>query len=134
MKAKPPEACPCGRPRTYAECCAPLHAGKTAHDAESLMRSRYCAYAKGLEDYLLGTWHASTRPASLGLAAGPQPKWLGLEVKAHAQDGDTAVVEFVARCRIGGRAQVLRELSRFRREGGRWYYVDADPESSGESG
>ena len=88
------------------------------------MRSRYSAYVKGLEDYLLATWHATTRPASLDLAAGPQPKWVGLEVKESAESGDEASVEFVAICRIGGRASRMRERSRFRREQGRWYYLD----------
>ena len=89
------------------------------------MRSRYSAYALGLEDYLLATWHSSTRPASLDLKLGPQPKWLGLEVKATNDAGDTATVEFVARCRVGGRAQRLHELSRFVCEAGRWYYLAA---------
>ena len=88
------------------------------------MRSRYSAYVLGLEDYLLATWHASTRPAALNLAAAVAPKWLGLEVRAHAASGDAATVEFVARCRIGGRAQRMHEISRFVREDGRWYYVD----------
>ena len=88
------------------------------------MRSRYSAYVKGLEDYLLATWHVSTRPPSLDLAAAPAPKWLGLEVRAASTDGDAASVEFVARCRIGGRAQRLQEKSRFLREEGRWYYLD----------
>jgi len=79
---------------------------------------------RGLEDYLLATWHASTRPAALNLGAAPQPKWLGLQVKAQAETGDAATVEFVARCRVGGRAQRLHEISRFVREDGRWYYVD----------
>ena len=88
------------------------------------MRSRYSAYVLQLEDYLLATWHASTRPAALNLAAAPQPKWLGLEVKAQAAADDAATVEFVARCRVGGRAQRLYENSRFVREDGRWYYLD----------
>lgn len=88
------------------------------------MRSRYSAYVRGLEDYLLATWLASTRPATLDLGAGPPVKWLGLEVKTRSEKGDTATVEFVARCRIGGRAQRLHEVSRFLREDGRWYYVD----------
>ena len=124
MKRKFPDPCPCGRPLSYAGCCGRLHAGAVAADAESLMRSRYSAYAKGREDYLLATWHASTRPATLDLASGPQPKWLGLEVKASAESGDEASVEFVALCRIGGRARHMRERSRFRREEGRWYYLD----------
>ncbi len=88
------------------------------------MRSRYSAYVLQLEDYLLATWHPSTRPDALNLTTAPQPKWLGLQVKAHTGTGHTATVEFVARCRIGGRAQRLHEVSRFVREDGRWYYVD----------
>ena len=88
------------------------------------MRSRYSAYVLGLEDYLLATWHASTRPAALNLGDGTPPKWLGLEVKAHTAGDDGATVEFVARCRVGGRAQRMHELSRFLREDGRWFYVD----------
>jgi SEC-C motif-containing protein len=124
MKAKPAEACPCGRARSYADCCGRLHAGDPSGDAESLMRSRYSAYAKGLEEYLLATWHATTRPVELDLTNAPQPKWLGLEVKASAESGDQATVEFVAICRIGGRAQRMHEVSRFLREQGCWYYLD----------
>ena len=51
------------------------------------------------EDYLLATWHPSTRPAELDLADDPT-KWLGLEVRRHTvQDADHASVEFVARYR-----------------------------------
>jgi len=117
-------SCPCGRPLPVADCCGRFHAGAAAPDAESLMRSRYSAYVLGLEDYLLATWHASTRPGALHLAQGPQPKWLGLDVRDHAGSGDAATVEFVARCRIGGRASRIHEVSRFVREQGRWYYVD----------
>ena len=88
------------------------------------MRSRYSAYVLGLKGYLLATWHASTRPAALDLGAGPAAKWLGLDVKARTAAGDAATVEFVARCRVGGRAQRLHEVSRFVREDGRWFYVD----------
>ena len=119
------QPCPCGRPLAYADCCGRHHAGSPAADAESLMRSRYSAYVLGLEDYLLATWHASTRPAALNLGSEVPPKWLGMEVKAHAASNDTATVEFVARCRVGGRAQRMHEISRFLREDGRWFYVDA---------
>lgn len=88
------------------------------------MRSRYSAYVLGLEDYLLATWHNSTRPAALNLSAGPRPKWLGLQVETQVHGDDAATVEFVARCKVGGRAQRLHETSRFVREEGCWYYVD----------
>ena len=91
------------------------------------MRSRYSAYVLGLEDYLLATWHASTRPASLDLAGDTSTRWLGLSVKRHEVIDEThAIVEFVARYKIGGRAHRLHEVSRFVHEEGRWFYVDGE--------
>ncbi|GAA3912806.1 YchJ family protein [Luteimonas lutimaris] len=122
-----PRACPCGSGATHAACCGPLLAGSAVADsAEQLMRSRYSAYVHGARDYLLATWHPSTRPARLDLDE--RVRWLGLSVKRHEQAGpDAAVVEFVARHRIGGgSAARLHEASRFVREGGRWYYLDGD--------
>lgn len=120
-------ACPCGTGLAYAACCGRYHAGALhlqAPDAQALMRSRYSAYVLGLTQYLLDTWHAGTRPATLE-PHDPALRWLGLEVKRHAAlDADHATVEFVARSKQGGRAQRMHELSRFVREAGRWYYVD----------
>jgi len=121
--------CPCGRPRPYDACCGRWHAGSQAlqaPDAEDLMRSRYSAFVRWLPDYLLATWHPSTRPAALD-APPPDLRWLGLEVRRHvATDADHALVEFVARSKQGGRAERLHETSRFVREHGRWFYVDGD--------
>ena len=90
------------------------------------MCSRYTAYAMRDEAYLLATWHPSTRPASLDLAADTETKWIGLDVKRVEVTGpDSALVEFVARYKVGGRAQRLHETSRFVREQGRWLYVEA---------
>ena len=41
-------------------------------------------------------------------------------------DAEHATVEFIARSKLGGRAQRLHELSRFVREDERWFYVDGD--------
>lgn len=129
MKSTARATCPCGSSITYADCCGALHRrqaeqGLGAPDAQALMRSRYCAYVLGLADYLLGTWHTSTRPARLEPNE-PGLKWLGLDVKQHTQlDADHAEVEFVARSKLGGRAYRLHERSRFLRENGFWYYVD----------
>jgi len=60
------------------------------------MRSRYSAFVLERADYLLATWHASTRPTSLDFD--PGVRWLGLEVRAHIRTGTAAAeVEFVAR-------------------------------------
>jgi len=124
MSAKS-HSCPCGG-SDYARCCQPWHLGETVPDAERLMRSRYSAYVLKLTPYLLATWHASTRPAALDLAD-DNCRWLGLAVKRHSPQGeDAAEVEFVARYKVGGRAFRLHEISRFVREGGRWYYVDGE--------
>lgn len=118
--------CVCGSGRAAADCCTRLHDGEAAATPEALMRSRYSAYVLRLTDYLLVTWHPSTRPAGLppdeiGLT------WLGLEVRrCTMQDADHGTVEFVARSKLGGRAHRLHETSRFVREGGRWFYLDGD--------
>ncbi len=122
------EPCPCGAPIGYAGCCGRyLDATQPAPSAEALMRSRYTAFVRGREDYLLATWHPDFRPDALNLSADPPTKWLGLTVKRHIQtDDDHASVEFIARYKIGGRAHRLHETSRFVRVGGRWHYTDGD--------
>ena len=117
--------CPCGSEQIYADCCGQWHtglaAGLHAPTPEALMRSRYSAYVLGLLDYLIATWHPATAPGDLAL----QPaKWLGLEVRHASTSGDAGVVEFVARCKVGGRAERMQETSRFVREDGRWLYID----------
>jgi len=118
--------CPCGSGNAYAACCGPLHDGVAAATAQDLMRSRYCACVLALESYLLATWHPRTRPVALDLGDAARVKWLGLEIRRHAENTDSATVEFVARSKQGGRAQRLHEISRFLRENGRWYYLDGE--------
>ena len=136
-------ACPCGgmaqtvklpdtrhQPdsKAYINCCGRyLDGDETAPTAEALMRSRYTAYTQDRANYLLITWHHSTRPTSLELASEPPRKWLGLAVKRHEQTAsDHALVEFIARYKIAGRAYRLHEISRFICESGQWFYVDGD--------
>jgi SEC-C motif-containing protein len=90
------------------------------------MRSRYSAFVLRNEPYLLASWHASTRPASVPFD--PQLKWLGLQiVSSQHREENRGEVEFIARYRVGGGpAARHHELSRFVREAGRWLYVDGD--------
>jgi SEC-C motif-containing protein len=156
MTAPLKAGCDCGLPRAYADCCGRYHAGPLhlqAPNAQALMRSRYSAFVRDLGDYLLATWHPRTRPAALEPHP-PGLRWLGLEVRCPSappgrpkalktpsgghersecgghghslQDDDHATVEFVARSKLGGKAQRLHETSRFVREGGCWFYVDGD--------
>lgn len=121
--------CPCGSGATYDGCCGPLHRGEAlAQTAEQLMRSRYSAHLRGLEHYLLATWHPATRPATVALD--PAVRWVRLDVLETARgtvtdsDGE---VEFTAHYRYedgGGQPGRLHERSRFTRRGGRWFYLD----------
>ena len=119
--------CPCGSGRRRADCCGPLLAGERQADtAEALMRSRYVAYGERDFAYLEATHAPETfepydRTGPDGLA------WRGLaiqEIEAGGPADDTGTVTFAARFVLGGREGVHRERSLFRREGGRWVYVD----------
>ena len=117
-------ACPCESGREYARCCEPYLSGAAiAPSAETLMRSRYSAYSMKNEAYLRATWDERTLPAEKLVHDDPT-QWLGLQIRHHKEDGDSATVEFVARYKIGGRAHRLHEVSRFVRYDGRWFYVD----------
>lgn len=89
------------------------------------MRSRYSAFALGLNEYVQHSWHASTRPPLNDTQDNRAPHWIGLQIKRHEPiDSDRAVVEFIARYKINGRAFVLHEISNFILEDGQWFYVD----------
>ena len=132
MKAS--ASCPCGG-TAYATCCGPFIDGAAIPpSAETLMRSRYTAYALRHDTYLRATWHPSTCPSDSILTEDEGLQWLGLDVKSSLrlrqrkakqdEQPDRDSVEFVARYKIKGRAYRLHELSRFVREGGRWFYLD----------
>lgn len=95
--------------------------------AESLMRSRFEAFARGDVAHLLASWHPSTRPAQLDLDDDVQ--WRRLQIVdtvAGGPDDTEGVVEFRASYRTRDGAGVLHERSRFTRVDGRWVYVDGE--------
>ena len=115
--------CPCLSGLPYAECCGLFHAGAAAPTAESLMRSRFSAFAVGDANYLLSTWHPSTRPDDLELDEGL--RWYRLDIIDRVAGGplDTeGIVEFEAFYK-GTERGSQRERSRFVREGKRWFYL-----------
>ncbi len=94
------------------------------------MRSRYTAYVQGDVDYIIETHDPQTvegtdRQSAQEWSQGAQ--WLGLQVlgtERGGADDDDGVVEFIARYATGGSVQAHHERSRFRKERGRWLYVD----------
>ena len=120
--------CPCGSGLDYSGCCEPLHLGSAARTAEALMRSRFSAFALGLNLYLLSTWHPTTRPATLELDGGTV--WRKLQIVdtvAGGADDETGIVEFRTSYRdADGATGVLHERSRFVRVDGLWRYLDGE--------
>jgi SEC-C motif-containing protein len=126
-------ACPCSSRRPYAECCGPLHSGDAAATAAALMRSRFAAFALGLGNYLLSSWHPSTRPVVAVLDLDDSVQWRRLQIVdtvAGGEDDAEGIVEFRASFRQDGRAGLLHERSRFVRVDGRWAYLDGDVRST----
>ena len=119
--------CPCLSGEAYGDCCRPLHSGVPAPTAERLMRSRFTAFATGNPSYLLSSWHPSTRPMSLDLD--PDQCWYRLDIlrteRGRTDDLD-GLVEFRAWYRQPEGAGDQHEVSRFRRDDDRWYYVDGE--------
>jgi len=117
------DPCPCGSGKCFGACCGPLLKGAPASDARALMRSRYTAFVLKDVEYLLQTWHETTRPKNLEL---DETVWKSLKVSVYLPLSETSArVKFAAKgADPEGRAFTLREDSRFVKENGRWYYVD----------
>lgn len=122
------DPCPCGRGPTYEACCGPIHQGAPAPTAERLMRSRYCAFVVGDAEYLLRSWHASTRPAEMELDA--EISWKRLLIESTSAGGpfdNEGEVTFTAIARTAEGRLEQREHSLFvRSDEGRWVYVNGD--------
>jgi SEC-C motif-containing protein len=90
------------------------------------MRSRFSAFAMGDADYLVATWHPSTRPPSLDLDT--ELRWYRLDILDRSAGGPLdreGRVEFEAFYRSPVGAGSQREHSVFVREDENWYYLRA---------
>jgi SEC-C motif-containing protein len=125
--------CPCTSKLTFDKCCEPYLAGrKLPETPEKLMRSRFSAYATRKVDYLIATTSVEERSK---LDAGELASYcrsvscISLKVvqtEAGGPQDEAGTVLFHASLQVNGKRLLHRELSRFRREEGRWVYVDGD--------
>lgn len=119
------DPCPCGSGRGVNGCCGPLIARiEAAETAEALMRSRFTAFVMSDADYLLYSWHPSSRPTYLEFSA--DRVWTSLEIKlvlGGAASDAVGEVGFVAGFKEGGIDGAVKEHSYFQRHDGRWVYV-----------
>lgn len=126
--------CPCGSGQVFADCCGPILARKKpAPTAEALMRSRYSAYVhndmRHLEKSLLPRKRTDFN-AGETFAWNADVVWKGLRVLATTDGGEgdeEGVVEFTASFEKDGEGRDIHEISRFRKKGGLWFYVDGRP-------
>lgn len=118
------QACPCGSGLLFDLCCRPFLDGKTLPQTPlELMRSRYTAYTRRDSRYIRQTWHPDSRPEDAA-ETDPSIKWTRLEIIRWQTSQNDGLVEFIAHCKVNGRAQKMHETSRFLRENGQWYYLD----------
>uniref|UniRef100_A0A7S0RI70 YchJ-like middle NTF2-like domain-containing protein n=1 Tax=Chlamydomonas leiostraca TaxID=1034604 RepID=A0A7S0RI70_9CHLO len=143
IELAPDQPCPCGTGNNYGACCAPYHAGqKAAMTPESLLRSRYTAYALKNAEYIADTTHQDSpeyqgsRPVYLQAVRATQRraqfKSLTIEKTVPGASADEVVISFRAawadkeRPAIGLIDRV--ETSTFVREPktGVWSYMKSD--------
>ncbi len=125
--------CPCTSKLTYDKCCEPFLTGKAIPEsAEKLMRSRFTAYAMNRADYLIATTASEKRealdPEELGRYC-RAVNCISLKILSRQAGGpqdETGLVIFHASLLINGKRMLHRERSTFRREEGRWFYVDGE--------
>lgn len=123
--------CPCGTKKDYSECCgAYIEGTKVPPSPEALMRSRYTAFSSSNMDYIASTMKGTAAKDFDPVDAGSwskKAKWLGLNIvnASPLQDNGTkGYVEFIANFRLEGREQRIHEVSEFKLQDGRWYYID----------
>ncbi len=123
---KKSKTCPCGSGNEFKKCCGPFLDYKTKPEtAEKLMRSRYTAYVLKNSDYILKTWHPSTRPASFDLS-NDITEWDRLEIVSTengTDSDDKGQVMFKAFYKHLGQKYCIQEVSRFVKENGDWIYL-----------
>ncbi|QOR61518.1 YchJ family protein [Sulfurovum sp. ST-21] len=129
-KPSPNLPCPCGSGFKYKKCCQKYHKGALPATALLLMKSRYCAYALGLADYIIDTTHPDNddftddtvrwREEILAFSRGTL--FLSLSIITFSETESEAYVTFEAKLSSG----LLREKSRFLKEKGKWLYYDGD--------
>lgn len=100
------------------------------------MRSRFAAFAMRNEAYLLATWDAAKRPATVDFSKNAVD-WSRLEIVSTQKSGtgnSKGVVQFKAFYLQEGEEYVVNEISRFRKVRGRWCYLDGAVQSIAKVG
>lgn len=119
--------CPCCSGKLYENCCKPFHTGeKYAPTAETLMRSRFSAFAIPNGEYLMKTTLPTKRKFHNKKDLqewGEINEWTKLEILKSTLNQ----VEFKAYYNDeNGKPQIHHEFSLFQKENDRWHYVSGE--------
>ena len=115
--------CPCGSGENFYSCCGDIiENDNIASSPEQLMRSRYVAYVLKNENYLLKTWHKSTRPNSLNLI-NQNAQWKKLKVIYAAENQVHFVAFFLESINDKEHLFYLYEESSFIKDN-TWFYLE----------
>ncbi len=119
--------CLCGSKIEYSLCCEQFHKKlKSPSTAEALMGSRFTAYAKQNEAYLLETWDTGKRPKTIDFS-NEEAVWTKLNIiktKKGTEKDSKGIVEFKAYYSLENEAYVMNEISRFIKVAGQWLYYE----------
>lgn len=122
--------CNCGSGIKYEDCCGKYHRGELPETALQLMRSRYCAYARNLPEYIMETTHHENRSYQTDKAAWKKSLqkfsratlFDQLTILDFTDGEDEAYVTFKAHLRKGLQDVSFTEKSKFLKVNGRWLY------------
>ncbi|MGZ3633179.1 MAG: peptide deformylase [Parachlamydiaceae bacterium] len=123
--------CPCESEKMYEECCGRFHRGSVPSNAQELMRSRYVAYVLNLPDYIIATTHPgspyyqdnrTTWKRNLAQFS-ERSTFHKLEILDFQENGDSAMVVFVAYLSQGEEEATFTEKSYFQKVKGKWLYL-----------
>ena len=126
MKTSSNAPCPCHSGEKYKKCCQPYHKGVFPKTALLLMRSRYCAYALGLIEYIMATTHPNNPDTAIALSDwqnsiaefSKTTQFIGLNILEFIDGDEESYVAFEARFNHG----TMKEKSHFLKERGKWLY------------
>jgi SEC-C motif-containing protein len=119
--------CYCGSQMKFNDCCSRyINGSEIAPTAESLMRSRYSAYAVHNAGYLVATTHTSTRRYHNKKDILDWPhcnQWIKLEV-IHSTENKVEFKAFYLDSQM--QMQMHHEHSTFKVKDEKWFYVDGE--------
>lgn len=121
--------CYCHSGKSFEDCCRPLLENERgAETPEQLMRSRYSAFCTKNLEYVIETTdpqarHDMDREGTKAWMDGAE--FTKLEVLNSSFEGNKGTVEFKAYFKMADApAEIHHEISKFRKQGGVWFFRD----------